>query len=167
MKLFSYSIAFGFAAVLCSSVLLSGCSKDNAPATINQDSLKMLHEDSIRRTQQLDIHMDNGPFGPIPTYNYGPQTLDTAFRFAKQHNSSDPMVVMKSYLDSSARPPRVPPHLLPARNLQMVSKNDTTVMFHFESGGSNMMGNAELRRYIRNADTIWLLYRLEQEPKKK
>lgn len=154
---------FAFTALLLGGVLITGCSKDPAPATGSQDTTgrHQLAGDSLKSGQSFGEKRFPGPEGTTIAYTYGPTLLDTAFRFAKQHNSPDPMIVMKSYL-TPVRPSKFPEHFIPAREVTMLSHNDSVATFVVKASHFESTANVELRRFVRGTDSVWLLAQVDQ-----
>lgn len=64
-------------------------------------------------------------------------------------------------------PPKmtVPPHMMPSKDVKLVSKTDSTATVSFAATHSPMTGTMELKRYTKDSSHVWLIQTVVTEHK--
>lgn len=80
--------------------------------------------------------------------------MEEAFQHLDRMKVKSDKGALDQYLNLADGGP-VPPHLLPAKNVKLVSRNDTSATYTFVSGSTGIKAKIILKRIIAGKDTAW------------
>jgi hypothetical protein len=108
---------------------------------------------SCKKTEEVQPQMQQSQPPPVDSTR---MALEDAFKKIDKEK----MKTHKGAIEVLANfPPGgpIPPHLLPAKNIKLLSANDTMATYTFTSGSTGMKGKAVLKKSLVRGDTMWIV----------
>jgi len=146
-------VPFALIAATAFTVSVTGCKSEQAPSTPKKDSVAMGPQ---------AVTSEPGPFGVVNTYNITSSDLDTAFR-AKQNHPNNPEQAVRAMLNNPG-PNFVLPQFANPKEVKQLDVNDSMATIEVIPTAGVIKANAYVKKYVRGADTIWMLWRFEHLP---
>ncbi len=90
------------------------------------------------------------------TVEYTQRGVDSLFAMADAKQLATPESAAQFNL---TLPPKmtVPPHMMPAKNIKLTERTDSTAMVSFASSHAPMTAIMQLKRYTKDSANIWLI----------
>jgi hypothetical protein len=143
---------------LAGLALLTSCGKSDGDHAATQDTVHR----AVHVKAPIHIEPHPGPNGETFTIEYSDRALDSVLKLPAAERPATPEAAAQYHL---SMPPKltVPPHLLPAKDIKLIERTDTTAVFSFAVEHNPLKGLLALRKASNGADTAWVVQMVSSE----
>jgi hypothetical protein len=135
-----------------SLALLTSCGNKAGDQAATQDTLQR----PVRVKAPIHLEPHPGPNGEAFTVEYSERALDSVLKLPATERPATAEAAAEYHL---SMPPKltIPPHMLPAKDIKLVEKTDTTATFSFVGEHHPINGLLGLRKVSKGTDTTWIV----------